>query len=618
MSRKYINYLFLVVALLTFLSCSAQPRVTVEYNGEKAVLKSEHPRLILTEDRLEELKEMSQTDTLLQRYISDVIATTDSEYMSLPALERIVGLRDMLSISRAQLQRIYYLGFAWRWTGDEKYALEAKRHLLAVCDFIDWHPRHFLDVAEMTHAVSIGYDWLFDWLDSESKEIIRKAIIEKGCEEGLKVYASEGGFDKRVNNWNQVCNNSMIIGALAVGETDPIYLQTLVPQALNSLPVAMPSFDPDGVCVEGPSYWHYAVRYCAYGCASMMSALGTDFGVSEDYPGFHKTGYFPIVMTGPAGYMLAFSDCKMKVKRSYLPPMFWLAKRFSNPDFSESEHNLLADRKAEVFHVLYYTPRVPGWTSSDKLDIYMDSKVEVACMRSGWDKDALFVGMKGGTTNVSHVHLDMGNFELDALGKRWLVDLGSDSYNLPGFFDFKKQRWDYYRCVTRSHNLPVFNGKEQCLNSQVKFSNVSINTDSPFITVDLQNAYRDQCSYMERGLRMVEGRKAVLVQDEFTLMEPGAVNWGVMTDAQITNNGRTACLEIEGEKVVVSILSPANATFTVESAYQEPPQASNEGVNRLSIVLKNQTSGRIAVLFSPMIDKDYIKDYEIVPIKDWK
>lgn len=117
---------------------------------------------------------------------------------------------------------------------------------------------------------------------------------------------------------------------------------------------------------------------------------------------------------------------------------------------------------------------------------------------------------------------------------------------------------------------------------------------------------------------MVEGRKAVLVQDEFTLMEPGYVNWGIMTDAQITNKGRTACLEIEGEKVIVSILSPANATFTVESAYQEPPQASNEGVNRLSIVLKNQTSGKIAVLFSPMIDNDYIKEYEIVPIKDWK
>ena len=97
----------------------------------------------------------------------------------------------------------------------------------------------------------------------------------------------------------------------------------------------------DGVCVEGPSYWHYAVRYCAYGFASMRSALGTDFGMSERFEGFKKTGYFPITMTGPAGYMLAFSDCKMKVKRSYLPPMFWLATRYGNPDFSESEHDLL-------------------------------------------------------------------------------------------------------------------------------------------------------------------------------------------------------------------------------------------------------------------------------------
>ena len=316
-----------------------------------------------------------------------------------------------------------------------------------MCDFIDWDPHHFLDVAEMTHAVAIGYDWLYGWLDDGTKEILRRSIIEKGLDEGLKVYSSKSGFDKRVNNWNQVCNNGLIIGALAVAESDPDYARQIIPLALESMPKAMVAFDPDGVCVEGPSYWHYAVRYCAYGFASMRSAMGTDFGMSERFEGFKKTGYFPITMTGPAGYMLAFSDCKMKVKRSYLPPMFWLATRYGNPDFSESEHDLLQNKPAQVFHVMYYTPRVEGWRVKSSLDKYMKSKVEVACMRSGWDRNALFVGMKAGTTNVSHVHLDMGNFEMDALGERWLLDLGSDDYELPGFFDFKKQRWDYYRCV---------------------------------------------------------------------------------------------------------------------------------------------------------------------------
>ena len=604
--------------LLFFSACQGGRSLTLRINGEKGTLKEEHPRLILTDGRMEELKSLYKTDTLLQRYVRDVLKATDDTILDQEPLERIMTTRDMLRVSREALTRVYNLAFAWRWTGEEKYAEAAKMNLLAVCDFVDWDPHHFLDVAEMTHAVAVGYDWLYDWLDDATKEILRKSIIEKGLDEGLKVYHSKGGFDKRVNNWNQVCNNGLIIGALAVAETDPDYARQIIPLALESMPKAMVAFDPDGVCVEGPSYWHYAVRYCAYGFASMRSALGTDFGMSERFEGFKKTGYFPITMTGPAGYMLAFSDCKMKVKRSYLPPMFWLATRYGNPDFSESEHDLLQNMPAQVFHVMYYTPRVAGWRMKSSLDKYMRSKVEVACMRSGWDRNALFAGMKAGTTNVSHVHLDMGNFEMDALGERWLLDLGSDDYELPGFFDFKKQRWNYYRCVTRSHNLPVFNGKEQCLDSQVAFSRVSLDTDTPFVIMNLSNAYRDQCDSVWRGLRMVEDRKALLVQDEFTLKNPGKVNWGVMTDADLTVQGPTALFTIADKKMIARILSPEGAVFSVESARQDPPQAENIGINRLVILLDGQTHQTISVLFSPVWSDGEVKESEVFPLDEWK
>lgn len=608
----------MTLVLLAVMPCSARSSVKVRYNGETARLSADHPRLILTDARLDELKTACKTDTLLQRYVNDVLTTVEKKYMGLPVLERIIVTRDMLKVSREELMRVYYLSFAYRWTGDVRYAEEAQRHLLAVCDFIDWDPHHFLDTAEMTHAVAIGYDWLYGWLDAGTKEILRNAIIEKGCKEGLKVYASEGGFDKRVNNWNQVCNNSMIIGALAVGDTDPVYLKKILPLALDSLPLAMPAFDPDGVCVEGPSYWHYAVRYCAYGCSAMMTALGTDFNVSGAYEGFRKTGYFPITMTGPANYMLAFSDCHMKVERSYLPPMFWLATRFSNPDFSESEHKLLESRPAQVFHVMYYTPRIEGWASSSALDQYMDSKVEVACMRSGWNNEALFVGLKGGTTNVSHVHLDMGNFEIDALGERWVLDLGSDSYNMPGYFDFKKQRWDYYRNITSSHNLPLFNGRQQCLDTKVRFSKVVHNVESPYVSINLQNAYRDECSAMDRGIRLVRGRNAVLVQDEYQMIAGGNVKWGFMTDAEIRTEGNQAILTIGDKLMAVTILCPSNASFSVESAHQDPPQNPNDGVNRLVINLDGQKNGTISVLFSPVTNGDYVKEYAVTPIKDWE
>ena len=86
--------------------------------------------------------------------------------------------------------------------------------------------------------------------------------------------------------------------------------------------------------------------------------------------------------------------------------------------------------------------------------------IDVAFFRSaGNDKDAFFVGFKGGDNKANHSHLDLGTFVLDALGQRWALDLGSDDYNLPGYFG--KQRWNYYRLRTEGHNTLTIEGENQ-------------------------------------------------------------------------------------------------------------------------------------------------------------
>ena len=85
-------------------------------------------------------------------------------------------------------------------------------------------------------------------------------------------------------------------------------------------------------------------------------------------------------------------------------------------------------------------------------------------MRSAWDDpNALFAGIKAGYNQVNHGHLDLGNFELDALGVRWARDLGSENYNLPGYWEGKRggQRWSYYRLGSASHNVVMLGGQHQ-------------------------------------------------------------------------------------------------------------------------------------------------------------
>ena len=567
-----------------------------------ATLEPGHPRLMLKEADLATLKACYPDDPALQKCWRDVQEDAERYLSRSPLVYKKVGPR-LLSVSRDCLSRIYALALAYRWTGDEKYAAKAKEHLLEVSAFKDWNPSHFLDTAEMSHAVGVGYDWLFDYLDADTKATIRTALIEKGLEPGLEVYRDDGWWARSDHNWNQVCNGGMIVGALAIAETDPEYAEEIIPAAVESLPRAIKTYGPDGAWGEGPGYWNYATRYTAYGLTALETALDRTFGLLE-IDGLSKAGYFPIYTTGPTGLYLNLADVGERSSRRPMACMFWLARTFNNPLYAWSEHEQIEERDASAAHLVWYTARPPARAARRQLDRYFEGPVEVVTMRSAWDDpDALFVGVKAGYNQVNHGHLDLGNFELDALGVRWARDLGSDNYNLPGYWSKGRggKRWSYYRLNSESHNVPMLCGESQDPMAESSFTKVEFDGDEPRAVVDLTDAYEDFARSVHRGVMMIDGRRAVLVQDEFDIKARCEVSWGMTTDAEIAiSDGQTAVLSLEGKRLTARLLEPEGAVFTVESAEQEPPQKQNVGVKRLMVrVSRPPGSLCIAVLLSP-------------------
>ncbi len=612
-------------------------------------LKKAHPRLILTDKRLAELKELMKRDRLLKKCYKDVIKQADEYCTKKPLAHNIPDGVRLLSVSRECVSRIYALGLAWRLTDDEKYAVKARKNLLAVCAFKDWNPKHFLDNAEMSHAVAVGYDWLYHYLDDESREKIRGGLIKNGLEPGLWLYhyldaesredirsglIADGlkpGLTRRYEgmgtrhialhfNWNLVCNGGMMIGALAIAETDPKYAMRIIPKAVGFLPNALSTYAPDGAWPEGPGYWWYATTYAAYGLAALDTALGTDFGLSK-IKGLSQAGLPPIYTTGPTGLYLNFADVGSNKRRKNLPCIFWLARKFNKPMLAEAEREMLTKRGAVPQDFIWYVPSAKAPKPS--LDKYFRGPVEVAVFRSAWnDPNALFVGVKAGFNQVNHGHLDLGGFEIDALGVRWARDLGAEDYNLPGYWNMgpKAKRWTYYRLSSVSHNVPVLGGKNQDVHAETKITKFKTAPSKGFAVLDLTSAYKGFATKVTRGVAIVGNRKAVLVQDEFEIARSCEVAWGMTTDAKIAADKKGgAVLTIGDKKMTAQILSPAGAVFTVESAQQKPPLKSNKGVKRLMVRLKDQKGPvRITVFLAPVRpDGKPARPPVIKPLKQW-
>lgn len=153
------------VEVVTILSClyaaslSAQQVIPDSSTVLKTLDKS-HPRLMLKDKEVQHLKELYQEDKVLQKCVKEVLEEADRSAGRSMLTYRKIGPR-LLSVSRECLRRIYALALAYRWTGEEKYAGKAVDNMLTVCAFKDWNPSHFLDVAEMSHAIGLGYDWLY-------------------------------------------------------------------------------------------------------------------------------------------------------------------------------------------------------------------------------------------------------------------------------------------------------------------------------------------------------------------------------------------------------------------------------------------------------------------------
>ncbi|MBN1420643.1 MAG: heparinase II/III family protein [Planctomycetes bacterium] len=555
-------------------------------------LRAGHPRLILLDETLPALRRAIADDATakgwyeeIRRRAEDLLDADTVEY-------KIVGPR-LLAQSRRCLDRVYTLALVFRIDGERRFAERARKELFAAAAFPDWNPSHFLDTAEMSHAFAIGYDWLHAFLSVEDRARIREALVSKGLKAAEPVYAKNSWWARATHNWNQVCNGGIGIGALAVADEERALASSLLSSALKSIPRALASYAPDGGWNEGPGYWHYATRYTVHFLASLETALGKDFGLCA-MPGLAETGLFWIHAVSPIDRLFNYADCGERAGGA--SEMLWLARRFRQPIFAW--HERTRARGGDPLDIAWYAPQAPGPIASKLPRDAFFRGIDVVFLRGAWeDRDASYVGFKGGDNRANHSHLDLGTFVLDALGERWALDLGGDDYNMPGYFG--RERWTYYRLRTEGHNVITIDGANQ--NPAAKSPIVAFvsTPDRAHGVADLSKAYAAAKGF-RRGVALLD-RKSVLIQDEIDLDGAHDLAWAMHTRAEIAADGNRAMLRIGGKRLAARILEPAGAEFVVRSASAPKPQNPNRGVRKLVIERKGAAGAqRFAVWLVPL------------------
>ena len=562
-----------------------------------ATLHRDHPRLLLTRTDWTALRARTASDPVAKKLLQDLCTAADKELSAAPIKHELIGPR-LLDKSRTCLHRVTLWAGLFRLTGKAEYAARARKEMLTAAEFADWNPSHFLDVAEMTTALALGYDWLYDVLPPDERKAIKQALIEKGLKPGLGDTPGAGGrfWIKASHNWNQVCNGGLGVGALAIADEEPELALRVLKQSLAALPRALASYAPDGGWNEGPGYWDYATHYTVFIISALESALGKDYGLKKS-AGLDRTGFFHLYATSPLNLSFNFADAGDRSGAS--PWMFWLARAYQQPVFAAD--NFFCEKKLKDQFYLYWLPApVPEAALVEKLPPSAFFRgVDVAFLRSGWDKNATYLGFKGGDNAANHAHLDLGTFVLDMRGVRWCEDLGSDQYNLPGYFG--KQRWTYYRLKTEGHNVFTLGGTNQGTHAKAPMIAFDGAPGKACAVADLTAGYAPAAKKAQRGVLLL-GNSGALIQDELTLAKPQEIIWAIHTQAKITLAGREAKLQLNGQTLVARIVEPAGARFEEMELPPTPPTGHPLHANKLGFRLPATATTRLVVVFAPAED----------------
>lgn len=562
----------------------------------KKNLRKSQPRLVLNAAFERNLKKKLKTDPVIQN-MYNAIHLNAAEIQNKPFLERIKTGRRLLSVSREMLYRMNMLGMVYRIDKDPKVLQRINDEVIAVCNFSDWNPSHFLDVAEMSMAVAIALDWTAGKLPKSTIELAQNALIEKGIKPSWPENGKNPGWAYGTNNWNQVCNGGMIAASIAIAEKDPELAAKTIERALDGLPHSLVEYMPDGVYPEGSTYWSYGTSFSVTTAAMLESAFGTDFG-HFNYPGFKESAVFRVLSVAPSGWYYNFADCGDRRGNQGDVTLAWFATKTGNSSFFEKERFLMPAEEMGKLSRLAGAALV--WLA--QYEEKGEEKIPTAWKGEGANPIVIFTGEesdphnyyfggKGGRGMVNHGNMDGGSFIFELNGVRWSIDPGNQSYHeleRTGFDLWGRcqtcERWTLLTKNNYGHSTLTINESLHQTEGLVTLADFK-QGDKPEATFDMSETLNGQVKSAFRKF-VKDSPTSVLIEDEIELSEnTELITWHMTTTADIELVNGGAILKQDGKTLKLENLSHPELMLSVVSLYPAPQELDRqiEGLKRLEI-----------------------------------
>ena len=389
-----------------------------------------------------------------------------------------------------------------------------------------------------------------DKLDAIEPVITRKmeyCLNDRGIKNFLQTEFWWGGsLGRKTNNWCPWILSNILFTA-AVIEKDTYVRESVVTKAMYYLDNFLSCYEADGGCDEGPAYWG-AAGASLFDCLELIEDMSAGKISVYDSELVKNIGDYIYKVNISGNRYVNFADCAPKTS-----PNAGMLVRFGDKTNSpflvsfgkkQAKYGDYSFSASHAYRSLKWlnTPYVKEEVCPMPLYSVLPDLGVITAREYEDTEKGMFLAAKAGNNGEMHNHNDCGNFMVYYNGNPVIIDTGVGVYTKQ---TFSPDRYKLWFMQSGYHNLPSFDGVDQCAGESYTSSEKAFDESEKSLSSELKLAYPAQAGIESYKRRVALKNGVVTVEESILLDKAREIDFHIMTAAkpEIAKEGLIALSE---------------------------------------------------------------------------
>jgi len=474
---------------------------------------------------------------------------------------------------RPYTQRMVTSALAYLYTGDERYAEEAKRRLMHFMTWdvegpssTIWPTELGMDIAENATPV---FDWIYDTLSEEERQKCKEVLTARMIQINRDVHRSRPMEARPYSSHPGRMVGFALEGGIVLAHEAP-EARDWLDYTLKLVWSTYPAWGGrEGGWHEGVSYWSGYMRRMV----RVVHELDL-YGIPlKDKPFFQNTGYFGLYAAYPHRPTRAFGDGHHSPLGTATGLVtYMLSNLYENPYFrwhSEAMDVEPSGRKAVRIFNPDRDARSPDELPQSRLfeDI---GHVAIHSDMADPDNNIMMLFKSNPFGAISHNHASQNAFVIEAFGEPLAISSGyRTTHGIPHHTEWIWQ--------TKAHNSILVDGEGQVprqRSSRGEIIEYQENDDYVYTAGDATEAYGGRLEKFHRHVVFIRPDNFVIIDDLETTGNESTYQWlfHAKNELEVDEENRVVVSSSGNARLALRYLTPGQLEITQKTGFDPPTE----------------------------------------------